>query len=49
MLQSTVRGLRTTMRVQPLGFRNLVEIGGHRTKSRAGDLHYLPLTFGITF
>jgi outer membrane protein with beta-barrel domain len=32
-----------------LGFTNFVEIRGHRTKSRAGDVHYFPLTFGIMF
>jgi hypothetical protein len=32
-----------------LGFRNFVEIRGHRTKSRTGDLHYFPVTFGIIF
>jgi hypothetical protein len=32
-----------------LGFRNFIEIRGHRTKSRAGDVHYFPLTFGIMF
>ncbi|MGH9892397.1 MAG: hypothetical protein ACREA0_10515 [bacterium] len=32
-----------------LGFRNFVEIRGHRTKSRTDDVHYFPLTFGITF
>jgi hypothetical protein len=32
-----------------LGFRNFVEIRGHRTKSRGGDVHYFPLTFGIMF
>jgi hypothetical protein len=32
-----------------LGLRNFVEIRGHRTKSRTGDVHYFPLTFGIMF
>ena len=32
-----------------LGFRNFVEIRGHRTKSRTDDVHYFPLTFGIMF
>lgn len=32
-----------------LGFRNFVEIRGHRTKSRTGDVHYFPLTLGIMF
>jgi hypothetical protein len=32
-----------------LGFRNFIEIRGHRTKSRTGDVHYFPLTFGIMF
>jgi hypothetical protein len=32
-----------------LGLKNFVEIRGHRTKSRAGDLHYFPLTLGIMF
>jgi hypothetical protein len=32
-----------------LGLRNFVEIRGHRTKSRAGEVHFFPLTFGIMF
>jgi Outer membrane protein beta-barrel domain len=32
-----------------LGFRNFVEIRGHRTKSRTDDVHYFPLTLGIMF
>jgi hypothetical protein len=32
-----------------LGLRNFIEIRGHRTKSRTGDVHYFPLTFGIMF
>ena len=32
-----------------LGFKNFVEIRGHRTKSRTGDVHYFPLTLGIMF
>ncbi len=32
-----------------LGLKNFVEIRGHRTKSRTGDVHYFPLTFGIMF
>jgi hypothetical protein len=32
-----------------LGLRNFVEIRGHRTKSRTGDVHYFPLTLGIMF
>jgi hypothetical protein len=33
-----------------LGFRNFIEIRGHRTKNRAGDdVHYFPLTLGIMF
>jgi Outer membrane protein beta-barrel domain len=32
-----------------LGFRNFIEIRGHRTKSRTGDVHYFPLTLGIMF
>lgn len=32
-----------------LGFRNFVEIRGHRTKSRTGNVHYFPLTLGIMF
>jgi hypothetical protein len=32
-----------------LGFTNFIEIRGHRTKSRTGDVHYFPLTFGIMF
>jgi outer membrane protein with beta-barrel domain len=32
-----------------LGLRNFVEIRGHRTKSRTGDVHYFPVTFGIMF
>jgi hypothetical protein len=32
-----------------LGFRNFVEIRGHRTKSQTDDVHYFPLTFGIMF
>jgi Outer membrane protein beta-barrel domain len=32
-----------------LGFRNFVEIRGHRTKSRTADVHYFPLTLGIMF
>jgi hypothetical protein len=40
-------GLGTKFSV--LGFRNFVEIRGHRTKSRTGDVHYFPLTLGIMF
>jgi Outer membrane protein beta-barrel domain len=32
-----------------LGLRNFVEIRGHRTKSRTGDVHYFPVTLGIMF
>jgi hypothetical protein len=32
-----------------LGFTNFVEIRGHRTKRRGGEVHYFPLTFGIMF
>lgn len=32
-----------------LGMRNFIEIRGHRTKSRAGEVHFFPITFGITF
>jgi hypothetical protein len=32
-----------------LGFRNFIEIRGHRTKSRTDDVHYFPLTLGIMF
>jgi hypothetical protein len=32
-----------------LGLENFVEIRGHRTKSRAIDVHYFPLTIGILF
>jgi hypothetical protein len=32
-----------------LGLENFVEIRGHRTKSRAADVHYFPVTFGILF
>lgn len=32
-----------------LGFTNFIEIRGHRTKSRGGDVHYFPVTFGIMF
>jgi outer membrane protein with beta-barrel domain len=32
-----------------LGFETFIEIRGHRTKSRIGDVHYFPLTFGIVF
>ncbi len=32
-----------------LGFRNFIEIRGHRTKSRTGEVHYFPLTLGIMF
>jgi hypothetical protein len=32
-----------------LGFRNFIEIRGHRTKSRTSDVHYFPVTIGIMF
>jgi hypothetical protein len=32
-----------------LGLENFVEIRGHRTKSRAIDVHYFPVTLGIIF
>lgn len=32
-----------------LGLSNFVEIRGHRTKSRSGDVHYFPVTLGIMF
>jgi hypothetical protein len=32
-----------------LGFRNFIELRGHRTKSRTGNVHYFPLTLGIMF
>ena len=32
-----------------LGFKNFVEIRGHRTKSRTADVHYFPVTIGIMF
>jgi hypothetical protein len=32
-----------------LGFNNFIEIRGHRTKRRGGDVHYFPVTFGIIF
>jgi hypothetical protein len=32
-----------------LGLTNFVEIRGHRTKRRGGDVHYFPLTVGIIF
>ena len=32
-----------------LGFKNFVEIRGHRTKSRTGEVHYFPVTLGIMF
>jgi outer membrane protein with beta-barrel domain len=32
-----------------LGFKNFIEIRGHRTKSRTSDVHYFPLTVGFMF
>lgn len=32
-----------------LGLENFIEVRGHRTKSRAADVHYFPLTLGIMF
>ncbi len=32
-----------------LGLPSFVEVRHHRTKSRAGEVHYFPLTFGIMF